>query len=91
MRSVAAAALLFVATTCVGADEQTKATRVIEGTKTTFPAGSIPEGVKALTGVLQSCHDLSDGTIKYTADDLKKAQRATTSGSYSPGPSGSRC
>jgi hypothetical protein len=75
MRYVAATAALFVATTCLRADEPPKATRVIDGTKTTFPARSIPEGVKALTGVLESCHDLSDGTIKYTADDLKKAQK----------------
>jgi hypothetical protein len=49
--------------------------RVIEGTKTTFPANSIPEGVKALSGALESCHARSDGTVRYTSDDLKKAKK----------------
>ena len=77
MRYASAVAVLFVTTACLGADEPPKATRVIEGpkSKTTFPAKSIPEGVKLLTGVLESCHDMSDGTVKYTADDLKKAQK----------------
>jgi hypothetical protein len=66
---------LLVATACLGSDELPKATRVIEGTRTTFPAKSIPAGVKALTGVLESCLDMSDGTVRYTADDVKKAQK----------------
>lgn len=76
MRYVAVAVALFVATACFGADEPPKATRVIEGTTAVFPTKSVPDGVKRLTGVLDSCHDISDGTIQYTADDLKKAQKS---------------
>lgn len=78
MRYLASAAALFLATACVGADEPPKATRVIQGAKTTFPAKSIPEGVKALAGVLESCSNVlesSHGNNRYTADDLKKAQK----------------
>jgi hypothetical protein len=75
MRYLATAAALLVATACLGADELPKATRMIEGAKTTFPAKSISEGVKALTGALESCHDMSDGTIRYTVADLKKARK----------------
>jgi hypothetical protein len=57
------------------ADDLPKATRVIEEQKTTFPEKSLPEGVKAVVGALESCHDVSDGTVKYTADDLKKARK----------------
>jgi hypothetical protein len=73
MRYVAAVAALLVATACVGAEELQKATRVIEGKKTTFPAMTTPEGVKALTGVLESCIAMGDGSN--TVDDLKKAQK----------------
>jgi hypothetical protein len=69
-----ATASLLVATTCLGADEPPTATRVLDGTKTTFPAKAVPDGTKALAGVLGSCHTLSDGTVRYTADDLKKAR-----------------
>ncbi len=65
---------ILAATACFGADKSPKATRVIDGTKTTFPAKSVPEGAVALAGLLESCHTLNDGTVKYTADDLKKAQ-----------------
>ena len=75
MRCASVVAVLFAATACLGADEPAKATRVIEGVKTTFPAKSIPAGVKLLVGVLDSCHDVSDGTVKYTADDLTKAKK----------------
>jgi hypothetical protein len=87
MRFTLALTLLFVGTVCLGADDPPKdtrvvegpkppkATRVIEGEKTTFPAKSIPEGVKALAGALESCHDMSDGTVPYTADDLKSARK----------------
>jgi hypothetical protein len=74
MRYVATAAALFAASTCVGVDQPLKATRVIEGTKTTFPAKSLPGGVKALAATLASCTNMSDGTVRYTADDLKQAQ-----------------
>src|SRR5262245_30600506 len=68
-----AVAALLAAQTC-RADDLPKATRFIEGQKTTFPEKSLSEGVKALAGALESCHTLSDGTIKYTADDLKTAR-----------------
>ena len=75
MRYVTAVAALFVATACVGAEELQKATRMIEGTKTTFPAMTTPDGVKALTGALESCSTMDDRANQYTADDLKKAQK----------------
>ena len=83
MRFVAPVVALFVATACAGATpdpwlprfDLRKATRMIEGTKMTFPAKSIPEGVKALTGVLESCSTMDDRANQYTADDLKKAQK----------------
>ena len=70
-------ASLFVAAACLAGsvDDTPRATRVIDGTKSTFPEKSIPEGVKALTAVLESCHNISDGTVRYTADDVKKAQK----------------
>jgi hypothetical protein len=70
-------ASLFAAAACLAGsvDDTPRATRVIEGTKSTFPEKSIPEGVKALTAVLESCHNISDGTVRYTADDVKKAQK----------------
>jgi hypothetical protein len=70
-----AAAVVFVAAACGRADEPPKATRVIEGAKTTFPAKTVPDGVKALAGALESCHALSDRTVRYTADDVRKAQQ----------------
>jgi hypothetical protein len=68
-------ASLLAATVSLGGDELPKATRVIEGRKTTFPAAAIPEGVKALTGALESCRSLSDDSIRHTAADLKNAQK----------------
>lgn len=73
MRLAIVVAVLF-ATGCFGADEAPTASRVLEGTKSTFPAKTMPDGVKKLTGVLESCHEVSDGTIPYGPDDLKKAQ-----------------
>src|SRR5438132_13181175 len=70
MRYVTAVVALFVATACVGAEELQKATRMIEGTKTTFPAMTTPDGVKALTGALESCSTMDDRANQYTADDL---------------------
>jgi hypothetical protein len=67
-------ALLFAPSECPG-DDLPKATRAIEGSKTTFPEKSIPEGVKALVGALESCHTRSDETVKYAVDDLKKARK----------------
>jgi hypothetical protein len=60
---------------CFGADNVAKAVRVIDGQKTTFPPTSFAEGVRAFGGVLESCHDISDGTVKYTVEDLKKARK----------------
>lgn len=57
-----------------GVIEGPKATRVIEGPETTFPTRSIPEGVKLLTGALESCHDMSDGTVEYSVDNMKLAR-----------------
>jgi len=75
MQCLAVATAVFVATACVAPDNTPQAIRVIEGTKTTFPARSIPDGVLALSGALESCHDVSDGSVTYTTDELKKAQK----------------
>ena len=75
MRLVSALTVLFAATACCGADEAPTATRVIEKAKSTFPATAIPDGVKLLTGVLESCHSINDGIGPYTVEDVKKASR----------------
>jgi len=81
MRFVAIAAAILVATASVCADEPPAATRVIDGTKSTYPAKSVRDGVRALTDVLETCHYLAESRfengkeIKYTADDVKKAQK----------------
>jgi len=66
-------ALLIAAAACLGADQLPKATRVAEGAKATYPATSIPAGVKALAGVLESCSSTDDES--YKADDVKKAKK----------------
>jgi hypothetical protein len=63
--------LLLPAALCAA---EPKATRFLEGDKTTFPAKSMDEGVRVLIAALKSCHDMSDGTVMYSAEDLKKAQ-----------------
>jgi hypothetical protein len=81
MRYLATAAALLVAITAVCAEDLPKATRVIDGRKTTFPAKTIRNGEKALTEVLEACHTIGDRRfengkeIKYTADDVKQAQK----------------
>ena len=67
-------ALLLVTSVSRGADEIPKATRFIDGEKTTFPDKSIPEGIELLVAVLDNCHETSDGTVRYAADELKKAR-----------------
>ena len=74
MRYIATATAILVATSFLHAEGPPKATRVINGKKSTFPDKSIRDGVKALAGAIESCHSASDGTVKYTAEDLKKAQ-----------------
>jgi hypothetical protein len=69
-----AAVALLAAQTCRAGDPP-KATRVIEGQKTTFPEKSLAGGVQALVGALESCHDISEETVKYTAEELKKARK----------------
>jgi hypothetical protein len=56
MRFTPVAVLLFVAPACPGADDATRATRKLDGDKTTFPAKSIAEGVRATIGAIESCH-----------------------------------
>jgi hypothetical protein len=75
MRSISVGAALLVASVCFAADESPKATRFLEGSRSTFPAKSLPEGKKLLIAVLESCHDVSDETVKYSTDDLKTAQK----------------
>jgi hypothetical protein len=64
--------LLLVTTACHGADDATKASRMLEGTKAQFPAKTIPDGVKAVIDVLESCHSSQESSDP--ASDLKKAQ-----------------
>jgi hypothetical protein len=75
MRYALVIGALLVATACPAADGLPKATRVIEGQKTTFPESVLPEGVKVVVAALESCSDVSDGTVRYTPDDLKKARQ----------------
>jgi hypothetical protein len=74
LRALTLAAVALLAAQACRAGDPTKATRVIEGQKTTFPEKALAGGVKALVGALESCHDISDGTVKYTAEELKKAR-----------------
>lgn len=79
MRTVATVTAMFLVTVSLSADEPAKAVRVIEEALTTFPAKSVPEGVEVLTGVVESCHYLSDGTLekaaKYTIDEVTAARK----------------
>ena len=81
MRYFAAVVALTVVTASICAEEPPKATRVIDGTKYTFPDKTIRDGVRALRDVLEACHTEGDSRfengkeIKYTADDVKKAQK----------------
>ena len=74
MRFTLVPIVLFVATVCHGADDEVKASGRLGGKKVQFPAKSVAEGVKATVGLLESCSSASDGTVAYTAADLKKAQ-----------------
>jgi hypothetical protein len=75
MRCLLTAAVLLVATVGHAAEELPKATRVIEGSRTTFPEKTLADGAKTLAAALESCHDLSDGTIQYSPHELTKAQQ----------------
>ena len=77
MRSFSVFTALIMAPVGLAADGIPKASRVIEASKTTFPAESIPAGVKLLTGLLESClyaDDAVDGTAQDTIDKLTKAR-----------------
>lgn len=65
----------FLVSEVRGADDTASATAILDGKKMRFPAGEIAAGIQATIALLESCHDLSDNTVKYTADDLKKAQK----------------
>ena len=81
MRYLATAAALLVAAASICAEEPAKATRVIDGMKTTFPDKTIRDGVKMLTDVLEACHYIAGSRfengkeIKYSAEDVKNAQK----------------
>jgi hypothetical protein len=81
MRYLAAGVALMVVTASIRAEDLPKATRVIDGKKTTYPDKTIRDGVRALRDVLEACHTLGDSRfengkeIKYTAEDVKKAQK----------------
>ncbi len=55
-------------------DETPKASGKLDGKRVWYSSDTIAEGVKATTALLESCHDCSDDTVRYTATDLKKAQ-----------------
>lgn len=73
MRFTLSLSLLLLATACHGADAPTQASGVLDGKKVRFPARTVDEGVKATVALLESCCSISDGTINYTAADVKKA------------------
>jgi hypothetical protein len=62
---------MFLTATVSFAEEQTKATGVLEAKKVRFPEKTIAEGVKAVVGLLESCHDES----LFRAEELKKAEQ----------------
>ena len=64
------------------AEEKPSAIRMIEGEKTTFPAKTMPEGVKALRAVLEACHDINDETLRFTVRDLEAAKKDAAAGEY---------
>jgi hypothetical protein len=76
VRFAPASVLLLVATAGYGADDAPKATRQLGGDKTTFPAKSIAEGVRAAIGVIESCHS-STGWVDTNPElaDLEKARK----------------
>jgi hypothetical protein len=55
-------------------DETPRASGKLDGKRVTYSSDTIAEGVKATTALLESCHDCSDNSVRYTAADLKKAQ-----------------
>ena len=65
--------LLISAVSSLAAEEPIQASGRIEGAKVKFPAKSLDLGARATLVFLESCHDASDDSIKYTEDDLKKA------------------
>jgi hypothetical protein len=82
MRIVIALLILVISASCLCAEEKASAVRFLEGVKTTFPAKVMPEGVKALRGVLESCHDISDDSVTYTVQDIEDAKKKTTADEY---------
>jgi len=74
MRCLLLAVVLMVsAIHAHGADDGPRATGTLEGQQVKFPQKGLDEGIKATVGLLESCHDASDGTVAYTVEDLKKA------------------
>lgn len=82
MRIILALLMLVLTAASLSAEEKATAVRFIEGEKTTFPAKVIPEGVKALRGVLESCHDISDDSVTYTVQDIEDAKKKAAADEY---------
>lgn len=71
MRCVLATFVVLFAAVAHGADDTPKATATLDGKRFVFPEKGIADGVKAVVGLLESCHSES----LYQADELKEAER----------------
>jgi hypothetical protein len=74
--------MLCLTACCLLAAEKPTAIRLIEGEKTTFPEKAMPEGVKALRAVLESCHDINDETLTHTVQEIEDAKKAAAADEY---------
>ncbi len=64
-------AVLLVASVALATEKTPAGTGIIDGTKVVFPEKSLAEGEKAVSGLLQSCHDES----LFRAEELEKARK----------------
>jgi len=71
MRRALAAVVVVVVAGAGAAGDGPEVTGTVDGKRITFPEKSVPDGVKATLGLLESCHD--EGL--YQADELRKAAR----------------
>lgn len=70
MRHILFMAFVFVFVNACHTEDTPKASGILEGKKVKFPEKAIAGGVKAVVGLLESCHDES----LFQAVELKKAE-----------------
>jgi hypothetical protein len=71
MRNVLIAVAVLVTADACRAEDAPRASGTLDGKKVKFPEKSVVDGVKAATGLLESCHDES----LFQADELRKAEQ----------------